>query len=402
MFWFINFIIVRLLSFANDFIFLYLIVSKLQFSLEGIKNNARAWVILLNGISIKTPIFMPVWTKATIKWIFLEMLQNPQYLWELEPLMIMLSNTFHLTLRPGEGIIKNAWGIQKFMNWPWLVLTDSWWFQVFSLWLGKDKSNITKKWPIISLKEDWIKFRSPIDGSQHYMTPEDCINIQCDLWSDIMMMLDVCSPWWSDKKTYTKHMQMTHRRADRQFLHFQKKYDTSRGVLFPIVQWGTDLWLRQESIDLLSPDAIDGIAVGGVSVGESRNKIEEIISFCGEKLPSTVPRYLMGIGDESTITYAIESWFDMFDCVMPTRLGRHGIAYTVEGNIHLSNSKFRSDHSPLCFSLKNNLSKIYTKSYIHHLLREREMLWWLLLSLHNILYLHEVVSDLRDNIIKWS
>ena len=286
MFWFINFIIVRLLSFANDFIFLYLIVSKLQFSLEGIKNNARAWVILLNGISIKTPIFMPVWTKATIKWIFLEMLQNPQYLWELEPLMIMLSNTFHLTLRPGEGIIKNAWGIQKFMNWPWLVLTDSWWFQVFSLWLGKDKSNVTKKWPIISLKEDGIKFRSPIDGSQHYMTPEDCIDIQYDLWSDIMMMLDVCSPWWSDKKTYTKHMQMTHRRADRQFLHFQKKYDTSRGVLFPIVQWGTDLWLRQESIDHLSPYAIDGIAVGGVSVGESRNKIEEIISVakCHKKM----------------------------------------------------------------------------------------------------------------------
>lgn len=373
---------------------------KLQFTIHWKKYNARAGTILLNGIEVPTPVFMPVGTKATIKWLFLEMIRNPEYLGELEPMMIMLSNTFHLHLRPWEWLIKNAWGVQKFMNWPGLVLTDSGGFQVFSLWLNKTATwGMNKKWPIVSLKEEWIKFHSPIDGSKHFMSPEDCVDIQSALWSDIMMVLDVCSPWWSDLRTYKKQMDMTHRRATRQFEHLAKHRDDVRGVLFPIVQWGTDHALRQESIDYLSPYAIDGIAVWGVSVGESRELIQDITTFCGKKLPDRVPRYLMGIGDPETIRHAIYVWFDMFDCVMPTRLGRHGIAYSDAWNLHLKNACFRDDHTLLWPEAKNGLSKTYTKAYIHHLLREKEMLGWLILSLHNIFYLHQMVTEIRQDIL---
>ncbi len=373
---------------------------KLQFTVHKKKGNARAGTVLLNGVQVSTPVFMPVGTKASIKWIFLDMLRNPEYLWELEPLMIMLANTFHLHLRPWEWLIHDAWGIQKFMNWPGLVLTDSGGFQVFSLWLNKKASGgMNKKWPIVSVKEEWIKFHSPIDGSKHFMSPEDCLDIQSALWSDIMMVLDVCSPWWSDTRTYKKQMDMTHRRATRQFEHLATHRDDVRGVLFPIVQWGTDHQLRQESIDYLSPYAIDGIAVWGVSVGESRELIQDITTFCGDRLPDHVPRYLMGIGDPETIRHAIAAWFDMFDCVMPTRLGRHGIAYGDAWNLHLKNACFRDDHSVLWPEAKNWLSKKYTKAYIHHLLREKEMLGWLILSIHNIFYLHQMVDEIRKDIL---
>lgn len=375
---------------------------KLQFTIHNKKGNARAWTIFLNGIEVPTPVFMPVWTKASIKWIFLDMLRNPDYLWDLEPIMIMLSNTFHLYLRPWESLIKESGGVQKFMNWPGLVLTDSGGFQVFSLWLNKQANGgMNKKWPIVSVKEEWIKFQSPIDGSKHFMTPEDCVDIQSSLWSDIMMVLDVCSPWWSDISTYKKQMDMTHRRATRQFEYLTKHRDEFRWVLFPIVQWWTDRNLRQESIDYLSQYAIDGIAVWWVSVWESRELIQDITTFCGVKLPDNVPRYLMGIGDPETIRHAIYAGFDMFDCVMPTRLGRHGIAYSDEWNIHLKNACYRNDYSPLWSAAKNGLSKIYTKAYIHHLLREKEMLWWLILSLHNIFYLHQMVDEIRKDIMNW-
>ncbi len=376
---------------------------KLQFTIHNKKGNARAWTILLNGVEVPTPVFMPVGTKASIKWIFLDMLRNPDYRGELEPIMIMLSNTFHLYLRPGESLIQQSGGVQKFMNWPGLVLTDSGGFQVFSLWLNKKNSawGMNKKWPIVSVKEEWIKFQSPIDGSKHFMSPEDCVDIQSALWSDIMMVLDVCSPWWSDARTYKKQMDMTHRRATRQFEHLAKHRDWVRGVLFPIVQWWTDHWLRQESIDYLSQYAIDGIAVWWVSVWESRELIQDITTFCWNKLPYNVPRYLMGIGDPETIKHAIYAWFDMFDCVMPTRLGRHGIAYSDAWNIHLRNACYRDDHTPLWPEAKNGLSKVYTKAYIHHLLREKEMLWWLILSLHNIFYLHQMVAEIRKDIMHW-
>lgn len=378
-----------------------MVSQRLQFVVEWRYWKARAGRIILNRKEVKTPIFMPVGTKATIKGIFLEMLRNPQYLWELEPVAMMLSNTFHLYLRPGVDIVQGAWGIHSFMNWPGLVLTDSGGFQVFSLWLSaQNKQLMTKKWPIVSVREEGIKFRSPLDWSRHVMSPEDCVDIQWQLWSDIMMMLDVCSPGWSDERIYKKQMDQTHRWATRQYNHYQHHQDTIPWVLFPIVQWWTNYNLRKESIDFLTPYATDGIAVGGVSVGESREQVKDIVNFCGEKLPEHLPRYLMGIWDVDTIRHAILSGFDMFDCVMPTRLGRHGVAYTHDGPIHMTNQRFRSDHSPLRSDASNGLSKMYTKAYIHHLLRENEVLWWLILSVHNIFYLHQLVTDMRSDILR--
>jgi len=349
---------------------------------------------------------MPVWTKATIKWMILDMLKDKKYIWDLPEIQLILANTFHLYLRPGDELIKEAWGLHTFENWDKLILTDSGGFQVFSLWLGKNATStiIQDGWWAhdvkMKLTEDGVKFRSPYDGSNHEFTPEWVVDIQCNLWSDIMMVLDVCSPSGADKKTIEKHMQMTHRRAKRAFDHLKPKYDDVRGVLFPIVQWGTYLDLRQQSVDFLSQYARDGIAVWGVSVWESKDLIREVVAFTASKLPQDKPRYLMWVGTPEDITHAIQEWFDMFDCVLPTRLGRHGEAFSADGNIKLSNAKYTKDFTSLtsdcgCYTCKN-----FTKSYLHHLLREKEMLGGILLSLHNIVYLHKIVEDRKANMLK--
>jgi len=252
----------------------------------------------------------------------------------------------------------------------------------------------------MKLMENGVKFRSPYDGSKHEFTPEWVVDIQCNLWSDIMMVLDVCSPAWADKKTIEKHMQMTHRRAKRAFDHLQAKYDTVRGVLFPIVQWWTHLDLRQQSVDFLSQYARDGIAVGGVSVWESKELIRDVVSFTASKLPQDKPRYLMWVGTPEDITHAIGEWFDMFDCVLPTRLGRHGEAFSANGHIKISNAKYTKDFTPLtddctCYTCKN-----FSKAYLHHLFREKEMLGGILLSLHNIAYLHKIVENWKKDMLK--
>jgi queuine tRNA-ribosyltransferase len=211
---------------------------------------------------------MPVWTKATIKWLILDLLRDPHYIWtHIEPIKLILANTFHLYLRPGNELIKAAWWLHKFENWnDWLILTDSWGFQVFSLWLWKKNDWWFSHNVRMKLTEEWVKFSSPHDGSKHFFTPEKVVDIQSDFWSDIMMVLDVCSPWDADKKHTARQMQMTHRWAKRAFDHFWPRYDETRGVLFPIVQWWTYLDLRQESIETLSEYAWDWIAIWGVSV----------------------------------------------------------------------------------------------------------------------------------------
>ena len=195
-------------------------------------------------------------------------------------------------------------------------------------------------------------------------------------------------------------MQMTHRRAKRAFDHLKPKYDDVRGVLFPIVQWWTYLDLRQESVDFLSNYARDGIAVGGVSVWESKELIREVVAFTASKLPTDKPRYLMGVGTPEDITHAIEQGFDMFDCVLPTRLGRHGQAFASGWNVKITNAKYTKDFTPLtddcgCYTCKN-----FTKAYLHHLIKEKEMLGGILLSLHNIMYLHKIVEDWKANMMK--
>lgn len=380
-------------------------MSKLDFKILKQYGNARVWQITLNGVTLTTPVFMPVGTKATIKGLPLDMLKDPTYIWDLPEIQLILANTFHLYLRPGDELVKAAWGLHTFEHRDKLILTDSGGFQVFSLGLGKNderwKTN-NEKWSHdvkMKLTENGVKFRSPYDGSKHEFTPENVVDIQCNLWSDIMMVLDVCSPAWSDKRTIHQHMQMTHRRAKRAFDHLAPKYDDVRGVLFPIVQWGTYLDLRQESIDFLSQYAWDGIAVWGVSVGESKDLINEVVAFTASKLPFDKPRYLMGVGTPEDITHAIEQWFDMFDCVLPTRLGRHGEAFSADGNIKISNAPYAKDFSPLTNDCGCYTCKHFSKAYLHHLIREKEMLGGILLSLHNIVYLHKIVEDWKTKIL---
>lgn len=380
-------------------------MSKLNFKILKQKGNARVWQITLNGITLTTPVFMPVGTKATIKGMILDMLKDKKYIWDLPEIQLILANTFHLYLRPGDELVKAAWGLHTFENWDKLILTDSGGFQVFSLWLrdeglGKRDEGQGSHEIKMKLTENGVNFRSPYDGSKHEFTPEWVVDIQCNLWSDIMMVLDVCSPSGADKKTIEQHMQITHRRAKRAFDHLKPKYDDVRWVLFPIVQWWTYLDLRQQSVDFLSQYARDGIAVGGVSVGESKELIREVVSFTASKLPADKPRYLMGVGTPEDIRHAIDEGFDMFDCVLPTRLGRHGEAFSADGNIKINNASYAKDFSSLtsdcgCYTCKN-----FTKAYLHHLFNEKEMLGGILLSLHNIVYLHKIVEDRKKEMMK--
>lgn len=389
----------------SDLIYTFL-MSKLKFKILKQKWNARVWEITLNGVTLQTPIFMPVGTKATIKWMVLDMLKDPKYIWDLPTINLILANTFHLYLRPGDELIKQAGGLHKFENRDGLILTDSGGFQVFSLWLGKedwrwtadkDTENHQVK---MKLTEEWVKFNSPYDGSKHIFTPENVVDIQCNFWSDIMMVLDVCSPSGADKSVIEKHMQMTHRRAKRAFDHLEPKYDDVRGVLFPIVQWWAHRDLREESVNFLSQYARDGIAVWGVSVWESKELIREVVEFTAPKLPADKPRYLMWVGTPEDLMHAIENWIDMFDCVLATRLWRHGAAFSREWNIKITNAKYKSDFTSLtddcgCFVCKN-----YTRAYLYHLVREKEMLGGILLWFHNIMYLHWILENRKRNMLR--
>lgn len=374
-------------------------MGKLNFKVIKQRGNARVWELSLNGTKLTTPIFMPVGTKATIKGLFLDVLQDPRYIGDLEPIRCILANTFHCYLRPWDELIKNSWWLHTFENRGNLILTDSGGFQVFSLGLNKTADEDWKHTHAIrmKLKEEGVHFRSPHDGSKHFFSPENVVDIQSNFWSDIMMMLDVCSPAHADKKTVTKHMHMTHRRAQRAYDHFMPKYNETRWVLFPIVQWGIHKDLREESIEFLSKLAYDGIAVGWVSVGEEKEKIQEIVAFTGPKLPADKPHYLMGVGTPEDLLFAIEQGFDMFDCVLATRLWRHGVMFSEQGNVHIKNAKFKKDFSPIC-TFSPELSK-YSKAYVHHLIREGEMLGWIILSLHNILYLHKLLEDWKKNML---
>lgn len=382
---------------ANDFNYFWHMTSKLKFTIEATKWKARAGSFTLNGVTVQTPCFMPVGTKATVKGLFLDMLQDPHYLGnDISPINLILANTYHLYLRPGADLIQEVWGLHKFENRPGLILTDSGGFQAFSLGLANKA-----KWgkPLAKLMDNGIKFKSIHDGSQHFFSPEGTVDIQVKLWSDIMMMLDVCSPPGISEKKYLQQLHMTHQRAKQQYDYMETIYDKVRWVLFPIVQGGTNLDLRQQSLEYLSAFAKDGIAVGGVSVGESQESIHQVVAHTVPQLPQDKPRYLMGVGDPKTMRFAVENGVDMFDCVMPTRFGRHGMFYTHDGYKKINWSDYKNDFSPLtddcsCYACRN-----FTKAYLHHLNREGEMLVASLLSLHNIAYLHRMMKGLRDEIL---
>ena len=376
---------------------------KLKFKVLKTNWKARAGEIELNGVKLKTPVFMPVGTKATVKWILLDLLKNQEYLWTKDRINLILSNTYHLFLRPGPDLIEKMWGLHKWENWDGLILTDSGGFQVFSLGLRPDEKTRwvqMRKEKLVELKENGVWFKSPKDGRKHFFTPENVVDFQSKFGSDIMMMLDVCSPVGEiTKQEVSSQMELTHKWAKQAYDYFMPKYNQTRWVLFPIVQGGLYKDLREQSAKYLSQFAEDGIAIWGLSVGETKWEMEDILSFTTDFLPEDKPRYLMWVGTPEDLIMWIREWVDMFDCVLPTRLGRHWTAFSSNWNVKLKNASNFDNPEPIDKKCNCYVCKNYSRSYLHHLVKENEILAGTLISLHNIAFLHQVVEKEREKIL---
>ena len=341
------------------------------------KTGARRGRIYTPHGIIETPVFMPVGTQATVK------AMTPDELKEMVDARIILSNTYHLFLRPGDELIKEAGGLHKFMNWDRPILTDSGGFQVFSL---ADLSNIT---------EEGVKSKSHLDGSEKFLSPEISMKIQNNLGSDIMMAFDECAPYPSDYDYTKKSMEMTTRWAKRCLEAHKNK---EKQGLFGIVQGGMYKDLREQSAKALVELDFPGYAVGGLSVGEPAELMYEILSATTPFLPENKPRYLMGVGTPDYLIEAVLRGIDMCDCVLPTRIARNGTAMTSEGKVVVRNATYERDWTPLdhncdCYTCKN-----YTRAYIRHLVKCGEILGARLITIHNLRFLVKLMEDVRKAI----
>lgn len=356
-------------------------------------NLGRTGFIKTSHAEIETPVFIPCATVGAVKGISAEELKSLGF-------NLILNNTYHLYLRPGEKQIKKLGGVQKFMNWGGGVLTDSGGYQVFSL--GKnfqDYNNHQDKKPLVQVTKKGVWFRSHLDGSKHFFSPEKVIDIQKDLGSDIIMVLDECTEYPATKERARKSMQKTHTWA-KQALRVRR----SGQAIFGIVQGSVYQDLREESAKFISSSPFDGIAVGGVSVGEGKEKMYEVMKWVGPLLPKDKPHYLMGIGEPEDIIEAVKWGFDMFDCVLPTRLGRHGTVWvTLDwqkfSKIDLRKSKYSIDNQPIMANCGcPACSQGYSKAYISHLIKNNEMLGLRLTSLHNLWILADLMRKIRQDL----
>ena len=345
-------------------------------------SDARAGLITTAHGQIETPIFMPVGTCGSVKGGHFEELKKQV------KAQIILGNTYHLYLRPGLDIIKRAGGLHKFNGWDRPILTDSGGFQVFSL------TGIRK------LKEEGCEFRSHIDGSKHFFTPENVIDTQRVIGADIMMAFDECPPGDSDYQYAKKSLALTQRWLDRclkQFDNTKPLYGYDQ-TLFPIVQGCTFKDLRQDAAKHVADKGADGNAIGGLAVGEPTEVMYEMIEVVNEILPKDKPRYLMGVGTPQNLLEAIERGVDMFDCVMPTRNGRNAMLFTYNGTINIRNKKWEDDFSPIdpdgC-----DVDLVYTKAYLHHLFKAQELLALQIASIHNLAFYLRLVGDARRHIV---
>jgi len=329
--------------------------------------------------TIDTPAFMPVGTQGTIKAIFTDdMLETGS--------QIILGNTYHLMLRPGIEVLDKFKGLHNFMNWSKPILTDSGGFQVMSL---SKLNKIDKSLGVI--------FKSHIDGRKIILSPEKCIQIQKSINSDIMMVLDECPKLTNDKKILSCAIDISTEWAKRCKIEFGFN---NKKALFGIIQGGIYQDLRKESLEKLIKIGFDGYAVGGLAVGETQDEMFQTLKTIVNLMPKNKPRYLMGVGTPSDILGAVKEGIDMFDCVMPTRSGRTGLAFTWEGKINLKNSKYRYDDTPLDFECKLRNLNTYSKSYLHHLIRTNEILASMLISLHNVYFYQQFMGKIRFHIKK--
>ena len=352
---------------------------KFSFKLLNEDSNARLGIINTHRGKIETPVFMPVGTKATIKGAFLKDIIKTGS-------QIILSNTYHLMLRPGAKRIKSLGGLHQYMNCNLPILTDSGGFQVMSL------SKLNK-----IDKEKGVIFNSHIDGKKVILSPEKSIKIQKDLNSDIVMVMDECPKKTNDYKIIQKSMELSTYWAKRSKKEFGK--NPYKG-LFGIIQGGLFKDLRLKSLKELTKIGFDGYAIGGLAVGDTQKEMFSLIDDIKDYLPKEKPRYLMGVGTPSDIIGAVKRGIDMFDCVLPTRSGRTGLAFTWNGRINIRNSKYKNDKKPLDKSVsKFDLNK-YSKNYLNHLFNTKEMLGSMILTLHNINFYQELMYEIRKNIKK--
>jgi len=345
-----------------------------SFTITAKNNRARAGIFTTPHGDLITPVFAPVGTQATVKTL------TPEHLKGINASLV-LSNTYHLYLRPGDELVRDMGGLHKFMQWPRPMLTDSGGFQVFSL-------AQTRK-----IDDDGVTFKSHIDGSTHRFTPEKSIAIQENLGADIIMAFDECSD--PNDHAYTKlAMQRTHRWAERSV----KAKTCDDQALFAIVQGGVDADLRAESAKFISSLDTPGIAIGGLSVGETKKEMHEMLDVVTPLLPEHKPRYLMGVGTPEDLINGVARGVDIFDCVLPTRLARHHSAFAPEGRLNLMNAAFARDPRPIDETCDCYTCKTFTRAYIRHLIAARELLAGTLISIHNLRALIRLVEQIRIHI----
>lgn len=347
------------------------------------KTGARAGVLHTDHGDILTPIFMPVGTQATVKGVHLHELKDDV------KAQIILSNTYHLYLRPGLEVIEAAGGLHKFNGFDRPMLTDSGGFQVFSL------AGIRK------IKEEGVEFRSHIDGSKHFFTPEKVMDIERTIGADIMMAFDECPPGTSDYAYAKKSLALTERWLDRCIMRFKETEDKYgyKQSLFPIVQGCTFKDLRVHAAENVAEKGADGNAIGGLAVGEPTDVMYEMVEIVNSILPKDKPRYLMGVGTPINLLENIERGVDMFDCVMPTRNGRNAQIFTKHGTINLRNKKWEMDFSPLDPEGTSYVDSTYTKAYVHHIFKAQELLALQIASIHNLAFYLWLVGEARQHII---
>jgi queuine tRNA-ribosyltransferase len=360
-------------------------MASLSFELSGKdrSSSARAGLIRTDHGEIPTPIFMPVGTAGSVKGVTADQLT------EEVRAKIILGNTYHLYLRPGTEVLENAGGLHKFMNWKHPILTDSGGYQVFSL-AGTRK-----------ISEEGVIFKSHIDGSPHMFSPEKVIDIQRSIGGDIIMAFDECPAFGAGYEYSQKSMHLTHRWLDRCFKRFDEtpdKYGYTQN-LFPIVQGGTFEDLRKESCARAADKNAPGNAIGGLSVGEPDDILYSMTSLCCENLPVEKPRYLMGVGTPWNLLECISLGIDMFDCVMPTRNGRNGMLFTSKGVINIDNKKWENDFSPIDDGIDCSFSNLYSKAYLRHLMKSRELTALTIASVHNLSFYLHLVRQAREHII---
>ncbi|MBM6500086.1 MULTISPECIES: tRNA guanosine(34) transglycosylase Tgt [Flavobacterium] len=347
------------------------------------QSKARAGTITTDHGVIETPIFMPVGTVGTVKGVHQRELKD-----DINP-DIILGNTYHLYLRPQTEILEKAGGLHKFMNWDRNILTDSGGYQVYSLSANR------------KIKEEGVKFKSHIDGSYHFFTPENVMEIQRSIGADIIMAFDECTPYPCDYRYAKRSMHMTHRWLDRCITHLDKlpfKYGYEQ-TFFPIVQGSTYKDLRQQSAEYIANAGQQGNAIGGLSVGEPAEEMYAMTEVVCEILPEDKPRYLMGVGTPINILENIALGIDMFDCVMPTRNARNGMLFTANGTINMKNKKWEADFSPIDEMGITFVDTQYTKAYLRHLFTVNELLGKQIATIHNLGFYMWLVREARKHIL---